>query len=281
MVNLKKTPAEKKSGGLGKIAIILLLLAALLLLGIIFYYNGKSIYPVTALDKEISVAKADGLDWLLGSDQHFSDMGVIWILKNINDRYCQDERLQNLWQSKKEGALAKDKYQEAYNKLLEPNYEFIYDEADLQKNATGEFDEIFIPIIYCSDRGVQDANVKLLAELSDQGGYISAHALLGAYWIKERGCYDEEIIDEIIVAKANELIQAQNQDQEFSDLYAERVAFLIYAGFRQDIKPEWIKTILEAQQNDGGWPTGIGEPASYHATALAMWALVQYTGSCR
>ena len=42
-------------------------------------------------------------------------------------------------------------------------------------------------------------------------------------------------------------------DFRVTDQYLQRVAFLLYAGHPDLVRPRWVERVLAAQQNDGGW----------------------------
>jgi hypothetical protein len=77
-------------------------------------------------------------------------------------------------------------------------------------------------------------------------------------------------------------------DFRVSDLYLQRVAFLLAAGRPDLVKRRWIERILENQRDDGGWTYpwyywGPGllrfhthlQPPTAHPTIQGLWALYQ------
>ena len=73
-------------------------------------------------------------------------------------------------------------------------------------------------------------------------------------------------------------------DFRVTDLYLQRIAFLLAAGRPDLVKPRWVERALAAQQSDGGWyytwhgwaPTPYrysisDEHSIAHATAQGMW----------
>ncbi|HEY5203084.1 MAG TPA: hypothetical protein VIJ63_00600 [Roseiarcus sp.] len=73
-------------------------------------------------------------------------------------------------------------------------------------------------------------------------------------------------------------------DFRVTDLYLERIAFLLAAGRPDLVKPRWVERSLAAQQSDGGWRytwggwgphvlryAGPGERSLAHSTVLGMW----------
>ena len=73
-------------------------------------------------------------------------------------------------------------------------------------------------------------------------------------------------------------------DFRVTDLYLQRIAFLLAAGRPDLVKPRWVERALAAQQSDGGWfynwygwaphPTSFTFPPDHsiaHASAQGMW----------
>jgi hypothetical protein len=73
-------------------------------------------------------------------------------------------------------------------------------------------------------------------------------------------------------------------DFRVTDLYLQRIAFLLAAGRPDLVKPRWVERTLAAQQSDGGWHYSwygwAPHPSSYtfssehsiaHSTAQGMW----------
>ena len=73
-------------------------------------------------------------------------------------------------------------------------------------------------------------------------------------------------------------------DFRVTDLYLERIAFLLAAGRPDLVKPRWVERVLAAQQSDGGWRytwggwgphllsyADAGERSEAHPTGLGMW----------
>lgn len=63
------------------------------------------------------------------------------------------------------------------------------------------------------------------------------------------------------------------------DLYAERIHFLIIAGYEGLVKREWVQRLLDARLENGLWSFySIENKHSWHPTHLGMWAVASYQG---
>lgn len=119
-------------------------------------------------------------------------------------------------------------------------------------------------------------------------GYVLTHQLLVILWAHEQHI---EVRDPTTRARAirAQMSLEQERDHEFSDLFAERAAFLL--AFDTPRMPEarrWIELIVGAQQSDGRWldprPSRLtfdGQDAAVmhewtHTTSLSLTALGLY-----
>jgi len=122
---------------------------------------------------------------------------------------------------------------------------------------------------------------KVLRQLFDNrySGYFATHQLLAIIWLKEQG-YQDDRIEPKIKEIVEQMVLEQAGKDEFTDLFVERIALVLYAGYREKIEGRWMETILDAQKEDGHWTSPPPEINVYisdlHTTILAVWALIQY-----
>lgn len=105
-------------------------------------------------------------------------------------------------------------------------------------------------------------------------GYAATHQLVSLELLRQRGCLADE--DEAVLRRVALGLAAEQEGAGFSDLYAERAAFLYFAGFGDLVEPAWIGTLLAAQDPAGSWhdpaTPEYAEP-NLHTTMLAAWAV--------
>jgi hypothetical protein len=111
----------------------------------------------------------------------------------------------------------------------------------------------------------------------------ATHQLLALYLYRKFNGDTPEL--NRIMGQIEERIAAEAAlDFRVTDLYLQRIAFLLAAGRPDLVKRRWVERALEAQQSDGGWhytwygwaphPTSYTFSAEYsiaHATAQGMW----------
>jgi len=125
--------------------------------------------------------------------------------------------------------------------------------------------------------------------------YQLTHALVAYLWMKETNpaAAEKYDVDRLVREVCERIEDAHKWDPATSDIYNERVAFLLYAGQDQRVRRRWIERIILSQNTDGGWSYDksitrtiaqfIGLDAGKvksdtHATFLALYALSEYTG---
>jgi len=113
--------------------------------------------------------------------------------------------------------------------------------------------------------------------------YNLTHQLLAFYFSRKFHGETPELHG--LMARAEQRIATEaTYDFRVTDLYLERIAFLLAAGRPDLVKPRWVERVLAAQQSDGGWRytwggwgphvlsyADAGERSPPHPTGLGMW----------
>lgn len=224
----------------------------------------------------IKCAIDKGIEWLL--NQSYFEVGTLWIL----DELCQninDKRLKQLYQRELNTARYKQSFK-YYLKLFDEKVvvEKIPESRAISTSDLFIIEDWLIAAVNCKDFAPSE---EILRQLFDSGysGYLATHQLLAIMWLKEQG-YQNGRIEPKIKEVIESIVSEQVTENEFSDLFAERITLILYAGYGEKIERRWIKTILDAQKEDGRWISPQPEIDAYiselHTTILAIWALIQY-----
>ena len=114
------------------------------------------------------------------------------------------------------------------------------------------------------------------------------HQLWAIIHLSERTA-DNAKLNELIEHLSGRIAKELNCDIAVVDIYIQKVAFVLKAGFPEKIRRRWIERVIKNQQDDGGWndrwfcfrsrrrpifnlePT----PSDQHATIQALWLLYQ------
>jgi len=237
-----------------------------------------------SIEKRAITSAQQGGSWLIDYDKEFLDPGILWVIKILNDKYCKSSFLDDFYRVRfKE--FENHPVESAYQRLF--NDEIVYEiDYDLLETRQIYFDDIIIPALYCDLQTIPDNTLLKIFDIENASGYDLTHRYLAILFLKNRGCFIKEKynIDNSIL-RASQKITEEGNEATFDDLYPERVAFLLYGGFREIIEDNWIETIIENQEQSGGWRTleyseYFGQEENPHTTALSVWALAEYVEEC-
>lgn len=108
--------------------------------------------------------------------------------------------------------------------------------------------------------------------------------------MRERRQGDQEI-EPLVEHLCNRLTDELTCDMAVVDVYIQKNAFTLRAGYPEKINRRWIERIIENQQDDGGWNDrwlcfrsyterrrpdfSSYPPSNPHATVQALWLLYQ------
>ena len=154
-----------------------------------------------------------------------------------------------------------------------------------------QLDDIMIRSLYCDYNGFNQKDYYLVLQTRDyQGGYGDTHFLIYNLLLQALDCFDLEILKHHEREVVTTIIQAQEYEMIkesvlFSDLFAERMVVLAWAGRKNHFNPLWIDILLEQQSSNGSWTEQEFPPyfsqeriqeRIFHASGLAGLALQYY-----
>ena len=246
-----------------------LILASIIMIGLVFAgYN--------IVSERYSYLTKGGR-WLLEYKNAVNDPGILWIMSEINSTYCHNEKLADVIKNKFQEEFANNPTEVGYGKLFGIKTLYTVDERNLEERKY-YFDDLLLPALYCDKQPITTTTQKKLFDTTVRG-YDLTHRLLGILFLKQNNCLDGEregtmihqIIDHIDISPS----------ELFSDLYAEKIAFVQFAGYGDRISQEMIDVIIHNQTAAGAWKDSLfGIDENPHTTALSLWALSQYYNKC-
>ena len=122
--------------------------------------------------------------------------------------------------------------------------------------------------------GYDDFDEELLGLMRDnEGGYGDTHYLLGLLLLEKLGCRTTEKLFHEKKEVIKSIITAQEDEQEFSDLFAERIVLLFWAGHGDAVDLNWIERIIQEQQTNKGWHDSGEVESNPHTTGLSSLAI--------
>jgi hypothetical protein len=127
--------------------------------------------------------------------------------------------------------------------------------------------------------------IDVLHKGSAAGGYALTHSVLATEWSVENGCLRRAGVQELqtdqialLVTLVQRREELRDQFDAITDMWIEAVAMLYYIGAGDMVRREWVEEIVRIQKDDGGWSRNPDEERSNpHATALALWVLLEYS----
>jgi hypothetical protein len=79
------------------------------------------------------------------------------------------------------------------------------------------------------------------------------HQLMAVNFLNESGCNHVDNIEGLINDLQQDIVNQLNWDVRVIDVYLQRVMMLLITGAQDEVKPIWIRNILDHQLSDGGW----------------------------
>jgi hypothetical protein len=266
--------------------LLLIILATILIVGL-----GFLIFSCVVKGRRQAMFKTNpvlnsahrGLSWLITYPNNVADPGILWVVSDINKKYCRSKDIDN-FVSNKFLEFKNDPINIAYQRLLNGDDSYRYSETDLQ-GFSQRFDlYLTIPALYCDKQPTPSAVETQIFATDQTSGYELTHQFIGMLFLEQQGCKNRQtdpVFKSALTATAQK-IASEEEGAVFSDIFAERVALLEYAGFANLIQPEWLQDIVNNQQADGSFvdPQASQAEIRVHTTALAVWALTINQAQC-
>lgn len=206
-------------------------------------------------------------------------VGEVWVLNEIL-KSKPDETLQQIVNDKST-ALAGH----PYLRLIDPNAPLVKLPENSETGLNRFCNYVLAPFGFPRERAMSFINDFLATE---ETGYVLTHQFMVLIWAEQTGL---ELPGQVIEKKQKlleKILQEQSTDNEFSDLYAERVAILLHFGTQKSSDAaRWIQMTVNAQLQNGSWGFFSGEltfagqsisgkPGVSHTIALSLLSLRNY-----
>jgi hypothetical protein len=200
------------------------------------------------------------LEWMFANASHISteDNPMLWLFIREAGRLTGNDRIV---------VMAAD-YQDHYLKGTLSQYFFNPNGSEqlMGKQITftansADYQRLFAYGATCNRSIREDPQV--LALLSPTGcnpGFMwlrspscHTHQLMGLRFAQKNHCDPDDETARTVEAVQDDILAELRWDFRVEDAYLQKVMTLLESGRRKDIRPIWIKRILEAQRADGGW----------------------------
>lgn len=285
---------------MGSIMRKILVILVIIIIGFIAWYaslmwanNRATQAPYRA---ELSVSFKNAIHWLEAHENKLEkniNPPIWWMIKQASE-VSNDSRLVSFY-ARNEERLLNTKSLYIWKKMFDHNAS--YRLPPLQKlHYIPYYNYLFLYGLTCDifwevEPEVQQQLDLELCSMHFLHPRCVTHQLMGVRFMQRSNCGDSDQVDELILDLQDIIIKELTWDPRVVDAYIQRVLMLVDSGAVNRVKPIWIKRILDAQNDDGGWgdfdpiitfPNGVsigfaskklmfGQPKSnLHATAQGV-----------
>ena len=222
---------------------------------LVWQNNKEATYPSEA---EIRTSFEKSIGWLQANRTEIlaSTNSMLWWMIKESADLTNDPRLVEIYVKYKENIL--DKHP---RNVWRPIF-FSNSYANIDLLDIIHFPDYNLHFIYgasCS-RSLEKEEViqrQLKPNFCDDHHPISpacvTHQMMGMRFMQRHDCGDQIMVKEVIAALQDKIETQLVWDPRIVDVYLQRVMMLLDSGAEELVKPIWIKSVLDAQLNDGGW----------------------------
>jgi hypothetical protein len=208
------------------------------------YRNSREVPPPTEVELRQHLGRAVG--WIFANISNVSTENnpMLWLFIRDAARLSHDTRL----------TAAADEYQSHYLKgtlsrfFFDPNGSELLAGQHIEFPAYwADYQRLFIYGATCNTSGCDPQLMWL------RSPWCHTHQLMGLRFVQKNHCEPEVETDRLVNTVQNSILAELHWDFRVEDAYLQKVLTLVESGRGHDIKPIWIRRILDAQRPDGGW----------------------------
>jgi hypothetical protein len=212
--------------------------------------------------------------------KNFNRIDSYWLFKEVAKHTKNESMLSN--ESRYDNdpfvrLLNKDKQFASISSWLPGVYPYTL-ESEYKSIPVEPVSGILLKALYCDVVGYNDFDFSVLQIFNHKDGTVwDTHFLFGLLLLKNNGCYRSDEIEKSIKQVVAEIVSAEKNDKVFSDIYAERIVMLYWAGYGQNVEKQWIDIVKDNFTKDPGWrESNLATYSSSHTTGLSMLSLIYY-----
>lgn len=220
--------------------------------------NSLDVPPASAAEIHDRLTRTEA--WILSNQNRLLDEHnvMLWLFVRDAGRVTHDQRLL---------ALASEFQTRQTNGTLlqyffDPNGSEQLAGQNIEFNAVWQdYQRLILYGATCNASARQDSEV--LALLSPTGcehrllwlrsPWCRTHQLMGLRFVQKNRCDPTAETAATISAVQDGILSELRWDFRVEDAYLQKVLTLVESGRRNDVKPIWIRRILDAQRADGSW----------------------------
>jgi hypothetical protein len=239
------------------------------------YRNSRDVPPPTEAELRAHLERATG--WIFANSDRVSkdNNPMLWLFLRDAARLSNDARL---------SAMASE-YQTRYVKGTLS--QFFFDPGGSEQLAGrritfpdnwADYQRLFVYGATCNNSVREDPAV--LALLSHSGcdphlmwlrsPWCHTHQLMGLRFVQQNHCEPNTETAQLVTTVQTSILTELHWDFRVEDAYLQKVLTLVESGRRKDVKPIWVRRILDAQRADGGWD-GVDILADLPGNRVLLW----------
>jgi len=237
--------------------VLLLIVVSILFYAMGVYQNNRDL---PRPDKEVVQQQFErSIQWLLNNEADLlrqANPMLWWMLYEV-EKLSHDARISGLL----------IKYKQKYPQIQEGGWSPLFGAAPrnylagYSVNGLPYYNQHFIYALNCAADIAEEIVVvekQNKANFCHQPDFIyrpacSTHQLMGVNFILTKNCGFVPDIADVIESLQGDIKLQLTLDIRVVDVYLQRVLMLLITGAEEEVKPVWIKRILDHQLEDGGW----------------------------
>ncbi len=284
---ISSAPATKPHKTLISLLIVLAAAASTLLmvLSLAYLYNNISLTGDQTFARKLDDAIEKAHNWVKLHQQDILKEGNVALVRMLQD--IGTIRPDPLYRDTVHSFMTRPTRPDCWKRLLDPNRPLM--SSELNQTITQEYidNKWILYAIAPESANVTPEELKLF-----EPDYWHDRKLNHQLWALlhlRRTQSSAEKLDTLIEHLCKRISKSQRFDIAVVDIYIQKAALVLKAGFPQKVRRRWLERIIANQQPDGGWndkwfiftsrkrPTiSLSRPDSnQHATIQALWVLYQ------
>lgn len=285
-------PSEYESGRINKrpilhkaVMLMVVCIALIVTAGtMVLIFNNVSFVSDAAFTKSLDTAIESSEKWVENHKWDILKRKNVALLKMLSE--CDEAKANRLFREITKSFMGARVHPECWKRLIEPNQPV--DEMELSRTIEKEIiDNKWVLYAIAPEKADVSAEELGLFDPERWQRRQLTHQLNALVTLKKRSGKADEKLDELIRHLCNRLSGELAFDAAVVDIYIQKVAFILRAGFPEKIRRRWIERIIANQLPDGGWndrwfcfTSGrrpkfdfAAPPSNQHATIQALTAL--------
>lgn len=252
----------------------------------LYSYNNISVTGDAEFGERLDTAIEKSTEWVRSHKHDILNRNNIALIRMLQDSHTLYRN--NIFKDILDTSLATPSSPKCWNRLLDPNYPvqtFFVNRVVRNEVLDNKW------ILYAIAPDQVKLSQKQMQQFLDGDcwhGRKLTHQLWALIHLR-RNIGNDEKIDKLIKHICSRLSYQLNLDIAVVDIYIQKIAFTLKAGFPKKIRKRWIERVIANQNADGGWNDRWycfysgrrpifdfkPPPSNQHATIQALWLLWQ------